>query len=166
MKKIPLEILRWIYNRMIHIHKENPNVDYMISFDKVIKYAENEMEIDKIASLQLQSDDILVLNYGGKLNKSAFARLKEQLETYFSNIKSCILEQGMTLQVLKPALKWTSDLPTQEGWYWCKFNDKDEITFAHFDGTFWENSGAWESCDSVINEWYGPIEPPEYKESL
>ena len=29
--------LRWIYDRLIHVHKENPNIDYMIVFDSIIK---------------------------------------------------------------------------------------------------------------------------------
>ena len=29
--------LRWIYDRLIHVHKENPSVDYMIVFDSIIK---------------------------------------------------------------------------------------------------------------------------------
>lgn len=28
--------LRFIYNRMVEIHGENPNVDYMLKFDKII----------------------------------------------------------------------------------------------------------------------------------
>lgn len=30
------EILQWVYERMINIHNENPNVDYMLRFKKVI----------------------------------------------------------------------------------------------------------------------------------
>lgn len=28
--------LEWIYNRLIEIHNENPNYDYMIEFKKII----------------------------------------------------------------------------------------------------------------------------------
>ena len=78
------------------------------------------MEIDKIATLRLEPNDILVLNYGGKCSDNLYAHLNEVLERFVPGHKALILEQGITLQVLKPALKWTSDLPTQEGWYWNK----------------------------------------------
>lgn len=29
--------LKWIYNRLIEVHKENPNIDYMIRFKKIIE---------------------------------------------------------------------------------------------------------------------------------
>lgn len=28
--------LEWIYHRLINVHKENPNVDYMLKFDDII----------------------------------------------------------------------------------------------------------------------------------
>lgn len=28
--------LEWIYNRLIHIHGENPNYDYMLKFKEII----------------------------------------------------------------------------------------------------------------------------------
>lgn len=28
--------LEWIYYRLINVHKENPNVDYMLKFDDII----------------------------------------------------------------------------------------------------------------------------------
>lgn len=31
------EFFQWIYDRLVNIHKENPNVDYMISFKKRIE---------------------------------------------------------------------------------------------------------------------------------
>ena len=132
------------------------------------------MEIDKIATLRLEPNDILVLNYNGKLNESAYAMLKEQLEVHFQNIKSVILENNMTLQVLKPALKWTSDLPTQEGLYQMKYVLSGKVKFEFVE--IYEQEGLCirfmgSSNDDVLssmckdNEWYGPIEPPEYKES-
>jgi hypothetical protein len=45
------EHLRWIYNRMVEIHKENPNVDYMNRFDAIIddkpKPSDNEIYFHK-----------------------------------------------------------------------------------------------------------------------
>lgn len=31
------EFFQWIYNRLVDVHKENPNVDYMISLKKRIE---------------------------------------------------------------------------------------------------------------------------------
>lgn len=28
--------LEWIYQRLIHVHKENPNYDYMLKFKEII----------------------------------------------------------------------------------------------------------------------------------
>lgn len=28
--------LEWIYERLIHVHKENPNYDYMLKFKEII----------------------------------------------------------------------------------------------------------------------------------
>jgi len=116
----------------------------------------NKMEIDKIASLQLQPNDILVLNYGGKLSDVMFEHVKSCIEGIAPGHKAIILEEGSTLQVLKPALKWTSDLPTQEGWYW--FNDSGSPLY--WDGKQWTNLDCYEA-DYKNETWYGPIEPPE-----
>lgn len=132
------------------------------------------MEIDKITTLSLQPDDVLVLNYEGKLSDKLYHHLKATLERVTPGHKVLIIEQGMTLQVLKPALKWTSDLPTQEGWYWHRyvFDDlifveplrvfTDEVPF------YCERPGVEDFNDlsDVLiggDEWYGPIEPPEYE---
>ena len=37
------EFFQWIYNRLVDVHNENPNVDYMISFKKRIE----ELSFDK-----------------------------------------------------------------------------------------------------------------------
>ena len=37
------EFFKWIYDRLVNVHKENPNVDYMISFKKRIE----ELSFDK-----------------------------------------------------------------------------------------------------------------------
>ena len=30
------EFLTWIYERMIYVHKENPNFDYMLTFKNIL----------------------------------------------------------------------------------------------------------------------------------
>jgi len=125
------------------------------------------MEIDKIASLQLQPDDILVLNYQGKCSDKLYEHLKATLERIAPGHKALILEQGMTLQVLKPVLKWTSDLPTQEGWYWWKmFNgtvkECVEVSLSSAGQLVVDDGDEVISLPTYGGEWYGPIEPPEY----
>ena len=36
MKTRNIEHLKWIYERMVHVHKENENLDYMIKFREII----------------------------------------------------------------------------------------------------------------------------------
>ena len=49
--------LEWIYNRMIEVHKENPNYDYMIAFKKIIQSllpkTEWDIEIDEQGKISL-----------------------------------------------------------------------------------------------------------------
>ncbi len=35
--------LEFIYERMIHVHKENPNYDYMLKFKEIVKWIENNL---------------------------------------------------------------------------------------------------------------------------
>lgn len=124
------------------------------------------MEIDKIATLSLQPDDVLVLNYGGKLSEKLHVSLQESLRRIKLVNQVIILEQEMTLQVLKPALKWTSDLPTQEGWYWHKMSE--DSTLRALQVSKCAGHFIVDDPDEVIfvrdvaGEWCGPIEPPEY----
>jgi hypothetical protein len=36
-----IDHLKWVYERMIYIHKENTNMDYMIRLDEIIKRMES-----------------------------------------------------------------------------------------------------------------------------
>lgn len=36
MKKEELEHLEWLYNRLIQVHNENPNYDYMLRYKEII----------------------------------------------------------------------------------------------------------------------------------
>ena len=37
------EFLEWIYNRMINVHHENPNVDYMLKFREILTKNRKEL---------------------------------------------------------------------------------------------------------------------------
>ena len=153
MKKKPLEILRWIYDRMILIHKENPNVDYMIAFDKVIKGVESEMEIDKIATLHPEAGDTIVVSFDGRLTEQNIDYLKKQMKIAFPDNKCIVTHNTFSVSI---ALKWTSDLPTQEGWYWYRRtrNKHTACSIVHV-------TNAVKLYSNYPGEWYGPITPPE-----
>jgi hypothetical protein len=36
MSQSDLNHLKWIYERLIHVHNENPNYDYMLKFKEII----------------------------------------------------------------------------------------------------------------------------------
>jgi len=36
--------LRWIYHRLVNVHGENKNYDYMLKLNKIIKKEENKNE--------------------------------------------------------------------------------------------------------------------------
>ncbi|QQV90427.1 hypothetical protein Harreka1_20 [Olleya phage Harreka_1] len=36
MTKEEIKHINWMYNRLTSVHKENPNVDYMIRFKEII----------------------------------------------------------------------------------------------------------------------------------
>jgi hypothetical protein len=36
MSQSDINHLKWIYERLIHVHKENPNYDYMLKFKEII----------------------------------------------------------------------------------------------------------------------------------
>ncbi len=64
-------------------------------------------------------------------------------------------------------LEWTTEAPTQEGWYWVKREDKKEIVQVYkLDGSFY----AWTTMDERdhdLNEftmWLGPLPVPEKPE--
>lgn len=57
------EFFQWIYNRLVYVHKENSNVDYMISLKRRIE----ELSFDEPS---------------WKPSEEQMAALKEALETY------------------------------------------------------------------------------------
>lgn len=48
MKTNNIEHLEWIYNRMIQVNKENPNIDYMIRFNDIIRSLSENSNENKI----------------------------------------------------------------------------------------------------------------------
>ena len=42
-----IEHLTWIYERLLFIHKENPNFDYMLRLKKIVETYNTDMQIDK-----------------------------------------------------------------------------------------------------------------------
>ena len=52
------EFFQWIYDRLVNVHNENPNVDYMISFKRRIE----ELSVDK-PSWKPSKEHMGALNY-------------------------------------------------------------------------------------------------------
>lgn len=77
------EFFQWIYNRLVYVHNENPNVDYMISFKERIrelsfdehhwKPSEEQMEV-------LLSTQDMVRSSGYRQNAKVLASLYERLQ--------------------------------------------------------------------------------------
>lgn len=115
------------------------------------------MEIDKIATLQLQPEDTLVFKFQHRISEANCERLTTQLKEKFPGVKAIILDEGADLQVLKPSLKWTNQKPTQEGWYWYRRTRNKHTACSIVNVT-----NAVKLYSNYPGEWYGPIEPPEY----
>jgi hypothetical protein len=62
-------------------------------------------------------------------------------------------------------LKWTSDLPIEEGWYWNRqLNEKPECVLVRINMNTQLVVCAGPDVYSLprfAGEWYGPIEPPK-----
>ena len=119
----------------------------------------SKMKIDKIASLQLQPD---YLEFG-----NIVATIKQIIADNEGDIDIQIDMELRGLFERKPALKWTSDLPTQEGWYWVKVcHGQRPIIVHHVDGrvTAPNEEHAMSIKKFEAFRWYGPIEQPEYRE--
>lgn len=125
------------------------------------------MEIDKITTLNPKPNDTIVVSFDGKLTDQNVVMLKHQMKIAFPDNKCVITENGLVIGL---ALKWTSDLPTQEGWYWHKMSE-DSLPTGLAVSKYAERFIV-DAPDEVIfvrdfaGEWYGPIEPPEYKAPL
>jgi len=127
--------------------------------------------LEKVSVMSLQPDDILVLKSKFKFSEINEQNIKRLLETNFPGHKAICLEEGFELSVVRPSLKWTKDLPTKEGWYWHRYYF-DELMFMEplrvivdEEPFYCERPGVYDYTDLIEfegDEWYGPIEPPEY----
>lgn len=65
-------------------------------------------------------------------------------------------------------MEWTSAKPTKAGWYWCRLNNKTELTYVREDGTCFtfcppnfRFNYAFPVLAKEIVGWAGPLIPPE-----
>lgn len=106
---------------------------------------------------------------GGETGKISFEREAKEL---FSPLRPGKITPVCQCNCKK--LKWTTDLPTQEGWYWIKRKEREILQVSSIEMvevsewlddkllvTFTGNEEALEACEVKDCEWYGPIEPPE-----
>lgn len=127
------------------------------------------MEIDKIATLNPAPDDTILVSFDGRLTEQNIDYLRKQMKIAFPDNKCLVVEGSLSVEI---ALKWTSDLPTQEGWYWLKYELEGKIEFEYVKidnsaGNLYVSfigTNNFEPIKTMCkdNEWYGPIEPPEY----
>lgn len=47
MEDKDIKHLTWIYERLIHVHKENPNYDYMIRLKQIVDESKDSSDISK-----------------------------------------------------------------------------------------------------------------------
>lgn len=54
-------------------------------------------------------------------------------------------------------LKWTTKVPTVQGWYWVKWKDGSKTLW------FFEDSDGWDThkLTKDADKFYGPLQPPE-----
>ena len=67
-------------------------------------------------------------------------------------------------------LSWTRTTPTQDGWYWYRDADRDEVVLHVFDPLGNKHWKAWDWQDGRLmlcliaeyqGEWFGPLEVPK-----
>ena len=68
------------------------------------------------------------------------------------------------------SLSWVRKPPTQEGWYWYRDANRDEVVLRVFDPLGNKHWKAWDWQDGRLmlysiaeyqGEWYGPLEVPK-----
>lgn len=145
----------------------NANIDHLL---KEVANA-LDFEINKVSTINSKPDDLLVLSVTGRLSEQTFNALKNQMKIAFPDNKCIVTDNTFSISI---ALKWTSDLPTQEGWYWLRMPDSDFKSGAYFECVqvfvdekpfYFSRAGedGYVNCEDFSEcEWYGPIEPPEY----
>ncbi len=64
----------------------------------------------------------------------------------------------------EPVLKWSNELPTEPGWYWCRKNGNFKMgELWSLDRTLYFGRSAatsYEISHSTDCDWYGPLIPP------
>ena len=77
------EFFQWIYDRLVNVHKEDPNVDYMISFKKRIEELWFDKPYWKPSEEQMKALErtIQLANFGcGEDRRKALVSLHAELK--------------------------------------------------------------------------------------
>ena len=64
MNERDLNILKFLYDRLVHVHKENPQYDYMLNLKSIIDDLEEELDEDEIVN------NSMMIYLNGKHNPS------------------------------------------------------------------------------------------------
>ena len=77
-----------------------------------------------------------------------------------------LIKQFEAWRKTQPALTWTTEKPTKEGWYWLRSNAANPGPLIVFVQPQYNAIGPWgDRSDSRLSEedgeWAGPLEPPK-----
>jgi len=90
MEKREIEMLNFLYNRLIKVHKENPDTDYMLKLHDILS-----KEINKSITIQKRSDDyIAYLNNDPKLwgcGSTPNAAIGDVIHTHYKELNVKII---------------------------------------------------------------------------
>jgi hypothetical protein len=78
------KFFQWIYNRLVYVHKENPNVDYMISFKKRI----DELAFDEPSWKPSEEQMDKLFSIVAALRKVCCYDMADFLESIYHNLKN------------------------------------------------------------------------------
>lgn len=77
------EFFQWIYNRLVYVHKENPNVDYMRSFKERIE----ELSFDKPSWKPSEEQLSMLLAVINDPNNAGAESCYMALKSIYNNLK-------------------------------------------------------------------------------
>lgn len=90
MKEKEIELLRWVYYRLINVHQENKNLDFMAQFKSIIdkQAEENDKNYIRIPYMQrLIELSIKEIEATGQAEGVYFGLTNEEIKEYENLIK-------------------------------------------------------------------------------
>tara|TARA_B110000211_G_C13839996_1_gene447446 strand:+ start:356 stop:649 length:294 start_codon:yes stop_codon:yes gene_type:complete len=85
MTKDEIKHINWMYNRLTSVHKENPNLDYMIKFKEIIDQQLILSGVSKSLNATYKKGDNVILDTG----------LKAEILGFKNNLAIVLDERGL-----------------------------------------------------------------------